>query len=226
MDIIVKGADFSASAIFKIGRGTLIDNVGKYVTEEGNISNSASFAVSSAIPITSDMRKNGILVKNCKASSSIPALVFLTNSEISSSNFLKYFRNDKEGHDAYIPADEIPSNATHIVANGYSNKSSIVYSSYLMNVADIVISNGYMATDGSFVTDTNYKSTNRIPVYENISYHLRALYISTFNKDGGFIERISLSQVASGVMNNYSFGSNVDSVRLTTDAGKMPFIKF
>lgn len=227
MDIIIKNADFSSVAVTKIGEGYNVSNKGNYIDQTGALQLSNGWAISEAIPLTPNMREKGIIVNNCRASTSIPAVVFLNSSTISTSNAVGYFLNDGEGHDALIPSDAIPQTATHVVANGYGNKTSILYDNYLLNVLDIEESQGYISATGAIISsDPSYVRSQMIPVENDIEYHLRAVHISTYNSNGDFIERLAPSQVADGIVNNKTFSSPVAYIILDIQSTKHPLAMF
>lgn len=227
MDIIIKNADFSSVAVTKLGEGYNVNVRGKYIDQTGALKPSGGWAISNVIPLTPNMREKGIIVNSCRASSSIPAVVFLNSSTISTSNVVGYFLNDGEGHDALIPSDAIPQTATHVVANGYGNGTSILYDNYLLNVLDIEEAQGYISNTGVIVSsDSSFVRSQMIPVENDIEYHLRALHISTYNNNGDFIERLDPSQVADGIVNNKTFSSPVAYIILDIQSTKHPLAMF
>lgn len=213
MEIKFKGADFSANAVTRLSDGVKEFLDGCYL-EDGSFSSKNRYYKSTVvIPISQVMRENGIVINNMvRLSAGYPLVIFFngTPSEGTKVSTISYDKGTKTQWKIY--PTNIPSNATCFVVNfDVANNDGVVFENYFIPVVDDYgFTDGYVAADGSYVSDATYHTSKMIAV--SGKYMICSSIYSTYDKYGNFKSRATLTanQLAS-----ITFDDDVVFVRLS-----------
>jgi hypothetical protein len=224
MEIILKDINFESVALKKLGSGYKADTFG-YADTEGNLQSSTTNTRTVVIPITESMRSDGFVVANSRHFTNNPAIVFYNSVEASSSTFVGVYTDGfHEEHTIYVSPEDIPSEATHLIANGYKDNELTVWGNYLDDVvSDYAFTNGYLVQTGQYVEDPTYLSSKIIPVDNTITYYTKYKRCATYDTNLNFIKLLEPRYI----INTTVFDSNVKFIRicgLVSDGN--PYVKY
>lgn len=224
MEIILKDINFESVAVKKLGSGYKADTSG-YADTEGNLQSSTVNTRTAVIPITESMRSGGFVLVGSKHWTINPAVVFYNSVEASSSTFVGVYTDSVyEEHTIYVSPEDIPSEATHLIANGYKDNELTVWGNCLDDVtSDYAFTNGHFTQTGQYVEDSTYLCSKTIPIDNTITYCTKYKSCATYDANLNFI-RLSEPRY---IINNTVFNSNVKFIRicgLVSDGH--PYVKY
>lgn len=224
MEIILKDINFESVALKKLGSGYKADILG-YADTEGNLQSSTTNTRTAVIPITESMRSDGFVVVNSRHYTDNPAVVFYNSVEASSSTFVGVYTDSfYEEHTIYVSPKDIPSEATHLIANGYKDNELTVWGNYLDDVtSDYAFTNGYIYKTGDYIEDSSWLCSKTIPIDNAITYYTKYKRCATYDANLNFIKILEPRYIT----NTTVFDSNVKFIRfcgLVSDGN--PYVKY
>lgn len=224
MEIILKDINFENVALKKLGSGYKADIL-EYANTEGDLQSSTAYTRTAVIPITESMRSDGFVVVGSRHYTNNPAVVFYNSVETSSSTFVGVYTDSVyDEHTIYVSPEDIPSEATHLIANGYKDNELTVWGNYLDDVtSDYAFTNGYLTQTGQYVKDLTYLCSKKIPVDNTITYYTKYKRCATYDVNLNFIRLLEPKNIT----NTTVFNSNVKFIRicgLVSDGN--PYVKY
>lgn len=224
MEIILKDINFESVALKKLGSGYKADILG-YADTEGNLQSSTINTRTAVIPITESMRSDGFVVVGSRHWTNNPAVVFYNSVEASSSTFVGVYTDAVyDGHTIYVSPEDIPSGATHLIANGYKDNELTVWGNYLDDVtSDYAFTNGYLTQTGKYVEDSTYLCSKTIPIDNTITYYTKYYRCAIYDANLNFIRLIEPRNIT----NTTVFESNVKFIRICSRVSDgHPYVKY
>lgn len=224
MEIILKEVNFDSVALKKLGPGYKADIFG-YADTEGNLQSSTANTRTVVISITESMRSDGFVVINSRHYTSNPAVVFYNSAEASSSTFVGVYTDSVyDAHTIYVSPEDIPSGATHFIANGYKDNELIVWGNFLDDVtSDYAFTNGYLTPTGQYVEDSTYLCSKTIPIDNTITYYTKYNRCATYDANLNFIRLLEPVRITNTIV----FNSNVKFIRICgLVSNGNPYVKY
>lgn len=224
MEIILKDINFESVALKKLGSGYKADILG-YADTEGNLQSSTVNTRTAVIPITESMRSDGFVVVGSRHWTNNPAVVFYNSVEASSSTFVGVYTDSVyEEHTIYVSPEDIPSGATHLIANGHKDNELTVLGNFLDDVTtDYGFTNGYLTQTGQYVEDSTYLCSKTIPIDNTITYYTKYKRCATYDANLNFIKLIE----PRNIINTTVFNSNVKFIRICGLVSEgNPYVKY
>lgn len=217
MEIVIKGFDFSDLAVKKLGVGYSANILGKALTT-GETASSSTDTRTEVIPITESMRQDGFVILRSRHYKENPVVVFYNSDTPSTSSFVSYYNNEiYENTDIYIEPENIPSQATHFIANGHKNSNTYVFENYLDDVtSDYGYNNGFISNEGKYISDDSWTCSRLIPIDNSLTYLYKYTRCATYNDNKVFISNKSPKYN----IGNTKFDNNVKFVRLCIEKQK------
>lgn len=225
MELIVKGADFSANSVVKIYDNIFTSVSKSFVGPNGEIATTNNWNRTPCFAITDAMRQNGLYLYRVKShnGNQYPAVAFYNSDTPSSSTLVGVlYCNDYTTKEAYIYPEQIPEGATHCIMNGMPNNNGFACTSSLLDVVDYDFADGYITPSGGYNTNSDFTTSDFIPVDSNASYFCRPEILATYDKDGNFIARTS-GAMSTLVLGKITFNSDVAFIRIGGLKSDIPF---
>ena len=224
MEIVLKNLNFENVAVKKLGSGYKADIFG-YVDTEGNLQPSTTNTRTAVIPITESMRSDGFVVVNSRHFTDNPAVVFYNSTEASSSTFVGVYTDSVHVvHTIYVSPKDIPSEATHLIANGYKDNELTVWGNFLDDVTtDYGFTNGYILKTNEYVEDSSWLCSKTIPIDNTITYYTKYTRCATYDANLTLIELLEPKYIT----NTTVFKPNIKFIRicsLVRDGN--PYVKY
>lgn len=224
MEIILKDINFESVALKKLGSGYKADIFG-YADTAGDLQSSTANTRTAVIPITESMRSDGFVVFNSTHYTNNPAVVFYNSIEASSSTFVGVYTDMvHNAHTIYVSPKDIPSGATHLIANGYKDNELTVWGNYLDDVtSDYAFTNAYITKNDEYVEDSSWLCSKTIPIDNTITYYTKYTRCATYDANLNFIKLLEPRYITNTVV----FDSNVKFIRicgLVSDGN--PYVKY
>lgn len=224
MEIILKNINFESVALKKLGSGYKADIFG-YADTAGNLQSSTSNTRTAVIPITESMRSDGFVVVNSRHYTNNPAVVFYNSVEASSSTFVGVYTDEfYDEHTIYVSPKDIPSGATHLIANGYKDNELTVWGNFLDDVTtDYSFTNEYITQTGEHVEDSSWLCSKIIPIDNTITYYTKYKRCATYDANLNFIKLLEPRYITNTVV----FDSNVKFIRICGPVSDgNPYVKY
>lgn len=228
MEIIIKNADFSANAVTKLTEPFTTFLGGCYLSDGTYSQRNRFYHSLGVIPISEDMRSNGFIVQGMGYinDDNYPLVLFFNSDEPSVSTFVEkiYYKTGPLTTIKIYP-EQIPATATHFVVNiDIAKTDSKVFENYLIPVVnEFTLSNGYITATGEWQADDIYRTTQMIAVNGGEPYFVSGNIVSTYDKWGNFIGRISMTQ---GLYTPITLNANVCFVRLSYPTSSYMYFEY
>lgn len=228
MEILIKNADFSANAVTKLTAPFTTFLEGCYLSDGSFSTNNRYYHSLGVIPISEDMRDNGVVIQNMQYinSDQYPLVIFFNSNSPSASTFVDSIFYKTGPLTTYkVYPEQIPVTAKYFVVNIPINTNNAkVFENYFIPVVDkFTLSNGYIGDKGKLETDDTYRTTQMIAVDAGEPYFYSGNIVSTYDKWGNFISRVNNT---AGLFTPVTFDQGVTFVRLSYLASSYMYFEY
>lgn len=228
MEILIKNANFSAVAVTKLTAPFTTFLEGCYLSDGSFSANNRYYHSLGVIPISEDMRDNGVVIQNMQYinSDQYPLVIFFNSDSPSASTFVDSIFYKTGPLTTYkVYPEQIPVTAKYFVVNIPINTNNAkVFENYFIPVVDkFTLSNGYITDTGTWATDDTYRTTQMIAVDAGEPYFVSGNIVSTYDKWGNFISRTSNTV---GLFTPVTFDQNVAFVRLSYQTSSYNYFEY